>query len=153
YQQLVASGLTYELKNADLNELRIYKNTTELPLKIVDSNHDGLFNHHDQIIFYAIHNKSLYDSNDYIVLTKFDANLSGTYPKRMESIDANITGQRFETVQSQYNQVVLEQNNDILLFEPLENEIDAHEDLFIWKTLRSSTVHEKLEATTNLGAL
>lgn len=153
YQQLVASGLTYELKNADLNELRIYKNTTELPLKIVDSNNDGLFNHHDQIIFYAIHNKSLYDSNDYIVLTKFDATLSGTDPKRMESIDANITGQRFETVQSRYNQVVLEQNNDILLFEPLENEIDAHEDLFIWKTLRSSTVHEKLEATTNLGAL
>ena len=153
FQQLLTANVETPFEDVAIEELRLYYEEDEVAMNVIDQNSDGLFNNLDSIVFYAPFEKSLFDSSDFMVLTTFDALLSGNPSKRFETIDGDVADRRYDFIQSTYNKSILEENNDILLAEQLEDAIDGSQDVFFWKTLRSSTVHNQLSTSLNMGTL
>tara|TARA_R110000868_G_scaffold132380_2_gene343133 strand:+ start:60784 stop:68310 length:7527 start_codon:yes stop_codon:yes gene_type:complete len=153
YDQLNVANVDGPFAGVDIDSLRLYKGSNEAALKVIDANTDTFFNSGDSIVFFGKHDESLFDQQSHYVLTDFDVYDSALTPRRFSSIDGSIGASRTDEVQSFYTATKYEQNNDIVLGEPVNLDDSELVDVFIWKTLRSGTANDNLVVTANMANL
>lgn len=133
FEDLVATNTQAPFIGASLDELRLYQGLQEIPIWIEDQNHNGFFDHGDSLIFFANYQNSKHDHKNQVVLSTVSLYPNSGEPKRISLLDATITGSRYEYEREIRQVLVLEENNDVLLYERLGDGYDH----FIWKVLRS----------------
>ena len=151
FDQLVVANVDGPFVGASVDSLRLYKGANEAALKVIDTNSDTIFNSGDSIVFFGKHDESLFDQKSTYVLTDFDVYDTGVAAKRFASIDGSIGSTRIDEVQSFYQSVKFEQNNDIVLGEPVNLDDSELVDVFIWKTLRSTTANDNLVVSADMS--
>jgi hypothetical protein len=149
YSDLEDSYTEAPFKDRNINELRLYKGRSELPIFIDDQNSDGLFNNLDKIYFFANFDEKYFDQKNQVVLSSSNLFSSADNPKRFNEVDGTIVTNRVEKHPDILQQLILEQNNDVLLYERLGD----NEDHFIWKLLRSTPGFDVLSMSAALPYL
>jgi len=132
FTDLVSTYTAIPFRDVDVDDLRLFHGTSEIPFMINDSN--GVFDEGDSIIFFADYKEGPDSFFDRFVLAQRDLYGTGLNPLRSENFDASFSNNRESSQTNVEVTKVFEENNDVLLYESLGSSFDH----FIWKVLYGS---------------
>ncbi len=152
FDELVESHVSYPFVGASIADLRLYFTGSELAMEV--SSIDEIFNSGDTIRFFAKYFDPQEDIKRTLILSTEDLLVSGSAPKRFETIDGNPSGIDDSFQHNFYNTAVAEQNNIELMDAPL----GFGEDHFYWAMLISNIAldgysNAPLNTTLNLESI
>ncbi len=117
FDDMNASGVGMPFEGLDTGELRMFYHGEEIPIEILSA--DSVFGSGDSIRFYGEYVSSLEDSYDEVVLAGFNLQDSPLTALRIESVNADPTGQPDSTVRSGFSRVRLEEDTYAVFDFPL----------------------------------